>query len=69
MATAQKLKLLASRKVTIFKINNRRGYAAICMRNLTEGRTAVQAYDRMAKAVKRAGFELRGSVPKPKVKV
>ena len=53
-------KKLSSSKVNIFKIKNRRGYAAICMNNLTEGNTPVQAFSRMVKAVKRAGFELRG---------
>jgi hypothetical protein len=36
------------------------------MRNLTEGRTPVEAFNRMSKAIKRAGFELTGSVPKPR---
>ena len=52
------LRKLSARKVTIFKIKNRRGHAAICMNNLTEGSTPAQAIARMAKAVKRAGFEL-----------
>ncbi len=57
---AKKLKKLAAGKVTIFKIRNRRGYAAVCLGNLTEGRTPVQAFYRMVKAVKRNGFELTG---------
>jgi hypothetical protein len=40
-------------KVTIFKIKNRQGYAAICYEHLTEGNTAQEAYDRMAKALRR----------------
>ena len=55
----KKLRKLSARKVTIFKIKNRRGYAAICMGNLTEGKSPAQAIARMAKAVKRAGFELK----------
>lgn len=39
--------------VNIFKIKNRRGYAAVCASHLTEGRTAQQAYERMVKAVRR----------------
>ena len=60
------LKKMASNKVEIFKIKNRRGYAAVCMKNLTEGRTPVQAFYRMIKAVKRAGFLLTGNPPKAK---
>lgn len=62
---AQKnLKKLSSGKVSIFKIRNRRGYAAVCLSNLTEGKTPVEAFDRMAKAVKRAGFLLAGKAPR-----
>ncbi|HOU35969.1 MAG TPA: hypothetical protein PLJ26_00915 [Candidatus Omnitrophota bacterium] len=39
--------------VRIFKIKNRRGYAAVCCDHLTEGRTQQEAYDRMVKAVRR----------------
>jgi hypothetical protein len=39
--------------VEIFKIRNRRGYAAICCEHLTEGSTQQEAYDRMVKAVRR----------------
>ncbi|MFA5143929.1 MAG: hypothetical protein WC522_07185 [Candidatus Omnitrophota bacterium] len=44
---------LSKNKVRIFKIRNRKGYAAICCGNLTEGKTADQAFARMEKAVKR----------------
>jgi len=64
MAKTKTLKKLKSSKVAIFKIKNRRGYAALCMKNLTEGRTPVQAFYRMAKAVKRWGYRLEGRVPK-----
>jgi len=40
-------------QVKIFKIKNRRGYAAVCAGHLTEGRTTGQAYDRMVKALRR----------------
>ena len=58
------LRKLRAGKVKIFKLKNRRGYAALCMNNLTEGSTPVQAFYRMAKAVKRAGFLLSGKAPK-----
>lgn len=44
---------MSPKKVKIFKIKNRRGYAALCSGHLTEGRSVVQAYDRMIKALKR----------------
>ena len=62
----KKMKRLAASRVTIFKIKNRRGYAAITMNNLTEGNTPVQAFSRMVKAVKRAGYELTGKAPRAK---
>jgi hypothetical protein len=40
-------------QVNIFKIKNRKGYAAVCCSRLTEGRTVEQAYDRMVKAMRR----------------
>jgi hypothetical protein len=52
------LKALSVKKVITFKIRNRKGYAAIYDRNLTEGRTIAQALARMAKAVKRMGYLL-----------
>ncbi|MFA5146028.1 MAG: hypothetical protein WC515_01410 [Candidatus Omnitrophota bacterium] len=42
-------------KVRIFKIRNRRGYAAIFANNITEGRSPDQAYARMVKAARRKG--------------
>ena len=52
------LKKLSTSKVATFKIRNRRGYAAICMDNLTEGNTVGIAMARMAKSVKRMGYLL-----------
>lgn len=46
-------------KIKTFKIKNRRGFAAICMNNLTEGASTAQAIDRMAKALKRSGVILK----------
>lgn len=62
----RKLKKMKASQVTIFKIQNRRGYAAICKKNLTEGNTPVQAFYRMVKAVKREGYALAGNAPKPR---
>ncbi|MFC1708575.1 hypothetical protein ACFL2J_00750 [Candidatus Omnitrophota bacterium] len=46
------MKILGS-QVKIFKIKNRRGYAALCDNHLTEGSNSQQAADRMVKALKR----------------
>lgn len=40
-------------QVKIFKIRNRKGYAALYNNNLTEGRSADQAFARMVKAARR----------------
>lgn len=40
-------------KMHIFKIKNRRGYAAICQNHLAEGKTPVQARERLEKALRR----------------
>jgi hypothetical protein len=44
---------IGKKTVKIFKIKNRKGYAAICEEHLTEGRSSVVAYDRMVKAISR----------------
>ncbi len=55
---AIKLKKVSRSNAKTFKIKNRRGHAAVCMDNLTEGRTVAQALTRMNKALKRAGYTL-----------
>jgi len=60
------LKKLPASKLVIFKIKNRRGYAGVLLNHLTEGKNPAEVFARMVKAVKRAGFELSGSVPQPK---
>lgn len=45
------IKRIGKQSVRIFKIKNRRGFAAICNDHLTEGGTSGQALDRMAKAL------------------
>ena len=58
------LKKLGLRDVTVFRIANRRGYAAIARNNLTEGRSIPQAYARLVKACRRRGYELpEGRLP------
>jgi hypothetical protein len=49
---------ISSGKLKIFKIENRRGYACICLNNLTEGKTPAEAYARMGKAQKRKGRQV-----------
>jgi len=44
---------MAKRKIKVFNMKNRRGYAAICCGHLTEGKSPQQAKDRMEKALKR----------------
>jgi len=53
---------IAAKKIKIFKIKNRKGYGAICLDNLTEGKTVYQAYQRMVKALSRSKVEIT-SVP------
>lgn len=60
------LKRLPSGKITIFKIKNRAGYAALCQYHLTEGSTVLIAFDRMVKAMKRSGYEVVGKPKSPK---
>jgi hypothetical protein len=55
---AKPLRKLGMKDITVFKIANRKGFAAVAKKNLTEGRTVFQAYDRLVKACKRNGFEL-----------
>ena len=59
------LKEISSSRVTIFRIKNRRGYAAICLNNLTEGKTPAEALRRLAHPLRRMGFELAGEAPRP----
>lgn len=56
MAKKKALKPIQKTRVKIFKIANRRGFAALCNQNLTEAGTPFKAYARMQKAVKRQGL-------------
>ena len=44
--------------IKIFKMKNRRGYAAVCNGCLTEGSTKIQAYERMEKAIRRVNRKI-----------
>jgi hypothetical protein len=46
---AKTLKKLSRSKIKTFKIKNRRGYAAVCFNNLTEGPTLAEAIRRMSR--------------------
>jgi len=54
---------LNCKKAKIFKIKNRKGYACLCLNHLTEGKTPLQAYERMIKALKRSGKALKELKP------
>ena len=54
--------VIPARSVKIFRIKNRKGYAAICRGHLTEGRSVSQAYDRMHKALKRNGLTIKQEI-------
>jgi len=53
-----KLKKISKSKIQLLKLRNRKGYAAICLNNLTEGATPSQALERLKNPLKRMGFEL-----------
>ena len=50
---------MAQPKITVFKIKNRSGYAAVCNEHLTEGKGKEEALDRMNKALKRTAKKAR----------
>ncbi len=52
------LKKVVASEVKIFKIQNRKGFAAVCRDNLTEGASSAEALERMNKALKRTGYTL-----------
>ena len=57
-STAKKLKKISTSQIKVFKVKNRRSYAAICMDNLCEGTSAKQAIARLYHPLKRMGYEL-----------
>jgi hypothetical protein len=58
MSKKRNLRPIPKSRVKIFRIVNRRGFAALCQNNLTEGSSPFKAYCRMQKAVKRQGVSL-----------
>ena len=56
---AKQLKKVSARSIQIFKIKNRRGYAGMFQNHLTEGKSPAEVLARMAKALRRSGFELK----------
>jgi len=66
---ARTLKNLPVSRIKVFKIRNRGGYAAICLGNLTEGKTPAQACNRLANPLKRMGFALGSGSPKVRASV
>jgi len=61
---ARVLKKLGLRDITVFRLANRRGFAAIARNCLTEGRSVAQACSRLAKACRRQGYGLpEGKLP------
>ena len=52
------MKKISAKKVKVFKVRNRRSYAAICMDNLCEGTTPQQAIRRLYHPLRRMGYEL-----------
>jgi len=50
---------ISVQKIRIFKMRNRKGYAALCLNHLTEGGTLFRVYDRMVKALRRNGIAIK----------
>jgi len=53
---------IGAKRLKIFKIKNRRGYACIFSNHLTEGKTIVEAYDRMLKALRRSKIKVNNNI-------
>ena len=53
-----KMKKLSKSRVQVIKLKNRKGYAALCLNNLTEGASPAQAVARLKHPLKRMGYEL-----------
>lgn len=57
---------IGRRSVKIFKMANRKGYAAICVDHLTEGKTKNEALARMEKALARTDRKKKKKTTKKK---
>ena len=58
MPKTKPLKKIHARQVKVFKVRNRRSYAATCMDNLCEGSSPKQAVRRLYHPLRRMGYEL-----------
>lgn len=54
----QALRKISSKQVKVFKVKNRRSWAAICLDNLCEGSSPKQAIRRLYHPLRRMGYEL-----------
>ncbi len=52
------LRKINAKQVKVFKVRNRRSYAAICLDNLCEGTSPKQAIARLYHPLRRMGYEL-----------
>lgn len=52
------LRKISDKHIHVFKVKNRRSYAAICLDNLCEGSTPQQAIRRLFHPLRRMGYEL-----------
>ena len=57
-ANPKSLRKLPKNWIQVIKLKNRKGYAAFCLSNLTEGSTPAQAVARLKHPLKRMGYEL-----------
>jgi hypothetical protein len=63
MGKTQALRKVNVSRMIIFKVKNRRSYAAICLGNLCEGNTPAQAFGRLKHPLRRMGYALPDRVP------
>jgi hypothetical protein len=59
------LRKVAASQIMVFRIRNRKGYAAICLGNLTEGRSPAQAVSRLKHPLRRMGYALPSQFARP----
>jgi hypothetical protein len=63
MQETASLKPVSVDQIMIFKIRNRQGYAAMCLENLTEGKTPEEAFQRLLHPLRRMGHALPDRIP------
>lgn len=52
------LRSISASQIKVFRIRNRRGWAAVCLDNLTEGKSAAEAVGRLKHPLRRMGYAL-----------